>query len=699
MSDPEATNDQSIPFLESAEGEQERGALEGNAQALLYLLRLYTLSQRRAEVDFMAFVGFVRANSQRFLMKFPQLEEFAQHTEGMVGTYLKVLADKGLCSLERSGEDIRVVHFPQFYTELVNKAYRDLATHPDWPFPNEEQLGIELPQTLVTDVSIKTDFVAALGELQPERTAILRLIFPEMIHPIVIASDLVQKKLLELSVFKLRQFLAMRNNAGYVTHRLNTVLRGHEHGLKDIINTVMAKPGRAVATLLEPSDFTFRFWAHFANLILQEYRERSDKLAEEHSYCQAAYLIGLYNVHYRGQQQRATEKETLLKRFEAQFRKYPYAYTLKELYALRDDRGIPLIRKNTKDVFTDFLENKTKRDDLKGLPEILHLRTVSGKDYYIRRELVIPLFVKLLHEKSQELRDSYVEEWVQVLKDNRRVPAMNEDPEFERDLDLAVRNRYPFFYSLLNQNLLFLAREVANIDFDMAKTMERVLDRKRGTLHSLSQVLGLQRRDVLDSAKLRVPLFQRISLFKNLYYWLQRVFRGLRKSVRESAAKEGTAARRSEGEGARRGRGAERGAGASQALESHESKGAAAGSTTLRPTSASQLAAYRKAVENLELQLVGKDRSLPECLKELMERWNPLYDSQARTELVEDVNAMIRDYFRNLKRTFRASPPSAGRIRDLAAKLSENKSFDRIKRKDVFVQYIQLYMLKLMGER
>jgi len=177
------------------------------------------------------------------------------------------------------------------------------------------------------------------------------------------------------------------------------------------------------------------------------------------------------------------------------------------------------------------------------------------------------------------------------------------------------------------------------------------------------------------------------------------VFRGLRKSVRESAAKEGTAARRSEGEGARRGRGAERGAGASQALESHESKGAAAGSTTLRPTSASQLAAYRKAVENLELQLVGKDRSLPECLKELMERWNPLYDSQARTELVEDVNAMIRDYFRNLKRTFRASPPSAGRIRDLAAKLSENKSFDRIKRKDVFVQYIQLYMLKLMGER
>jgi hypothetical protein len=66
---------------------------------------------------------------------------------------------------------------------------------------------------------------------------------------------------------------------------------------------------------------------------------------------------------------------------------------------------------------------------------------------------------------------------------------------------------------------------------------------------------------------------------------------------------------------------------------------------------------------------------------------------------VQDVNAMIRDYFRTLRRSFRVSPPTAARLRDLAAKLAENKSFARITKKDYFLRYIEIYMLKLLADR
>ena len=644
----------------------------------------------------------MKANAARFLLRFPQLEHFAQRTEAMVATYLRVLVKRGLCSVEPSGEEPRSIHYPQLYAELVNKAYRELAANPDLPFPNEIQLGVDIPPSVITDVNIKSDFVSVLEGMQTEGPAILRLVFPELINPILITPELVRTKLLELTVHKARQFLSLRNNAGYVTHRLHTILRGHEHALRDIINVVMSRPGRAVGTLLEPSDFSFRFWAHFANLLLQEYKERADKLAEEHSYCQAAYLIGFYNVQYRGRQQLAMEKEGLVRKFEAQFRKYPYAYTLKDLYALRDDKGMPLVRKNTKDTFTAFLESKLKNDDAKGIPEVVRLKSVSAQEYYIHRELLIPLFVKILHEKEQELRDSYLEEWVELVKQNRRVPAMSDDAEFERDLDLALRNRYPLLYSLLNSNLLFLAREVSKLDYDMAKTMDRVLDPKRGVLNPLPRVVGLDRRDLLASAKLRVPLYQRLSLFKNLFYFFQRVLRGLRAAAHQVAVEGGLGAahRRSESP-------AGKGAGQTEANASElsgaggsrESANGGSHVTTLRPTSASQLAAYRKALHRLKLELVGSDNSIPESLQELVERWNPLYDAHARTELVLDVNAMIRDYFRTLKRTFGVGAPSAARIRGLAAKLAENKSFERIKRKDLFTRYIEIYMLKLLGDR
>jgi len=79
-------------------------------------------------------------------------------------------------------------------------------------------------------------------------------------------------------------------------------------------------------------------------------------------------------------------------------------------------------------------------------------------------------------------------------------------------------------------------------------------------------------------------------------------------------------------------------------------------------------------------------------------KWNPLYDSQARTELVEDVNSMIRDFMRGLRRGMRLKPPDAERIRLLAEQLSQNRAFDRIKRKDLFRQYIEIYMIKLLSE-
>ena len=122
------------------------------------------------------------------------------------------------------------------------------------------------------------------------------------------------------------------------------------------------------------------------------------------------------------------------------------------------------------------------------------------------------------------------------------------------------------------------------------------------------------------------------------------------------------------------------------------------GSTTLRPVTSKQLAAYRRAISSLKEQFVGSERTVADSLSQLMEKWNPLYDTQARKNLVEDVNAMVRDYLRNIRRTFRINPPDAERIRSLAEKLAANKSFNRLKPTDYFTRYIEIYMIKLLAE-
>jgi hypothetical protein len=116
------------------------------------------------------------------------------------------------------------------------------------------------------------------------------------------------------------------------------------------------------------------------------------------------------------------------------------------------------------------------------------------------------------------------------------------------------------------------------------------------------------------------------------------------------------------------------------------------------PVSARQLAVYKTAIQTLKNHFVGREKSIPERLGELAEKWNPLYDPKARTDLVEDVNSMVRDYLRSLRRGFRIKPPDAARIQALAVQVSQNKAFDRIKRKDLFVRYIEVFMIKILSE-
>ncbi len=702
MSDPSAPDSQNVPVLESIEQESGRGGLEPNAQALLYLLRIYTMNHRSARVDRLQFVNFVKNYAGRYTLKFPQMESFIQRTEGMVDTYLRALTERGLCSLEKEGQEDRWIFFPRYFIEALHKAYKTIEAKPEIPFPSAEDLKITIPEHLIMDLNIKTDFVSVLGELQPEQTQILRITFPQLVNPLLVTSDLVERKLMELSVHKLRVYLESRNNASYIVHRLHPALRGNERGLRDMISAVMTKPIRAVGTLLEPSDFSFRFWAHFANLVLQEHKDIDEKTAEEHGFCQAAYLIGFYNVHYRGRQQRQNEQTSLVKKLEVQFHKYPYAYTLKDLYNVRDTKGVPLVRQNTKEVFLEFLENKTKAGSYETLPELVQLKTIHGKNYYIHKDLLVPLFVKMLHEQAREIKDYYVEEWVRLLKESKRTMAMSEDQEFSRDLDITLKNRAPFLYSLLNYSLLYLAKEQGKINYDMARTMDQVLDEKKGQLQPLPKILGISRKDVMDDAKLRIPIWKRLIIFRGLFYFFQNIFRGLKKTWRRSRERAGTRKKDARRQGAVK-PGTSRGTFAATAA-SPESGGPATGaaeqvgSTTLRPVTSQQLVAYRKAISDLKEQFVGSDRTIAGSLNELMEKWNPLYDPQARRNLVEDVNAMVRDYLRNIRRTFRISPPDAARIRTLADKLAANKSFDRIKHKDYFTRYLEIYMIKLLGE-
>ncbi len=673
-------------ILEPVEEEPKRASLDPLPQAVLHMLRHFAMLQRRARFEFGEFAGFVKVNLGRFLLNFPQLEQLAQRTDLQLSMHLRALGERDLCRLEYDGPEIVGILYPGFFSEVVRKLYGLLEQRPQEPFPNEKGLNLKIPDDLVLDVDLKTEFVELLSNPRPEAPEVLRLGFPDGLPQILVTADLMKGKLLEVSLAKLREYLGSRNNAGYIMHRLLPALRGNDHVLRDTLNAIITRSGRAISSITEPSDFSFRFWAHFANLVVQDYRERTDRNAEETGYCQAAYLAGYYNVYYRGRVQSASEKTTVLKRFDLQFRKAPYAYTLRDFYGVKDEKGLPLVRSSTQDVFLKFLEERTRLEGQKGLPELVRLKTASGQEYYLAREIIVPFFLKRLYDRRDQVREQYIDSWSEAIREGQRLAAMREERAYANDLDAVLRGLDPLLHALLNYSILFLAREHAKLSVEQQRELGRCLDDAQGRMAPLDEILGLPRKQLLEDARLRVPVWQRYPLFKTLVNWLRSLFQGSGSRAERMAPKEG----------AKPAEAAPKGPAAGKRAASGEKE--EAGTTVTSPVSARQLAVYRNAVQNLKVQFVGTDKTVPERLGELAEKWNPLYDPKARTDLVEDVNAMIRDYLRSMRRGFRLKPPDAARLQALAGQISRNQAFDRIKRKDLFLRYLEVYMIKILGE-
>jgi hypothetical protein len=105
----------------------------------------------------------------------------------------------------------------------------------------------------------------------------------------------------------------------------------------------------------------------------------------------------------------------------------------------------------------------------------------------------------------------------------------------------------------------------------------------------------------------------------------------------------------------------------------------------------------RRSVQSLVSQYVPEGKTIDATLGELAEKWNPLFATEPKKNLVEDVNALVRDFLRPIRRSFLERPPDVTRIQSLAEQLSANKSLAKIKKREVLMRYIELYIIRYLG--
>ncbi len=657
------------------------------------LLKAFAKTYKKIHFDFPTFVKFTSAYLEQYGNRFKELKIITSNPKALLFKSLEDLEKKHKVSLAYKGAAIESIYFPLYAVLLLQKAYEDIERNPEAPFPTDETLGVTVPSDLVASVDVPNGFNDLLKSKPSKTQSIIRLTFPSGIQSILIIPEILPRQLLDYALNKIRVYMSKAGNASFIQSRLRPAFRDHQVSMQTTLNNIVIKPSTAVSSIIEASDFSFRFWANFSNLLTREQSEKRDLLISESNLAQAAYILGVVNVYYRELvRNKATERAETLKSLDSELKRPPYAYTLKDLLNLRDKQGTPLIKPDDMERVTKFLSSKTRPAKNRMLPDLVIIRAGQGREYYIYKNQLPLVFVQKLRETAMQMRNYYLESWPEAIRNDEKPASMDDDNQFLQDIRARLSTNYPLCNALLDYNLLNGVERETKIRPELLPEFNSCFNRRLRKLKPLNEILKLDRGELSKITKKQLRFWERYKVFRKLVALLFGLFSS-------SARRTGTVSRGQGQQTLRKGfvkiqtdedRRLEQAGLSTEAA----ARAPGAGGTTYTD----KKAAYEKAVQVLKEHFVGKGLNASTSLKELADKWNPLFDRKARENLIEDVNSMIRDYIRGLRKGFRIKPPNVERLEAIAQKLSQHSAFERIKKRELFKHYIEIYMITLLEE-
>jgi hypothetical protein len=474
--------------------------------------------------------------------------------------------------------------------------------------------------------------------------------------------------MLPLVLGKIRDYLRTDKNSSYMETKLRAIFRSREMLVHDQIEMAQTRLDDALQSVRKPNDFHFHFWTQMSSEIIKEYAQKTEKLDMEHGFCQAAYLLGYFSVHYKGQHQKSQQREATHKLLTDALQKPPFTFTVQDVYNITDDRGVLISKKVSQAEINEWLEEMLKRPSTEKISELVTIDTTDRSGLMIHSRQYIPLMLRQIKAAAPVITRELTNEMATIMLDERTEAWLEDDAEFESVVAKRVREEFTLLYGLATFQTLFLVIDGQELAAGLRDSAMALIDRERKSMRPWTEILELDRASMYRDARLRLPVWMLIPIVRGIV----RLFRAMFSHPSRDGTKRGSAS----------------------------SPSASTSSTPSAEDSASAREARKKKFQDdlaiMQQEFISSHQTPDQRLKELRQQWNPLIDPIAANNLVEDVNALCRDTLRRMRYTKTLEAPNRERIQELASRIASNTAFERIRRRKAFETYLKLYLLTVL---
>jgi hypothetical protein len=200
------------------------------------------------------------------------------------------LTADGKCELITRGE-VNQIYMPFFYLELLDKAYKGVDENTDTPFFSDEALKITLPESDVMTLASEHDLLFLLEGSGDSKDKILKIIFPDDFGSALVLTEMIPRRLSEMALVKIRNYLLRSGNKDYAYNKLSTQLQGKEVYLREVLEKLVKQPLVLYADIETGGELFYIFWGHFSTLVKADIKKKRERLTMDIATFQAVFII------------------------------------------------------------------------------------------------------------------------------------------------------------------------------------------------------------------------------------------------------------------------------------------------------------------------------------------------------------------------------------------------------------------------
>jgi hypothetical protein len=643
---------------------------------LYYILKAYANKKNSPYINIEEFISFLESYSARKAPEQPEWTKWTGETAVKFWSEMAGLVENERCILMADTPEGRI-YMPHLYVDLLKEAYHSIDDTADLPFPDEESLHITIPEDQMQILNLESDMgpffegprdsrglPVSLQKNVPDKgpepanthPLIMRLIFPDGYGSALILAPMIPQRLMESALLKIRHYLRAHSNREYALHKLSPPLQGKEKQLREILDQISVRPLDCLTAMESFGDFAWLFWAHFCALVKNDIKKKKEILAEDLAALQAIFVTEICNGFYKARAVKQREREIAFRSLELRMEKPPYYYTIEEIRQFTNDKGVLLTSLYSPEELTTYLKKRVTEAGDHDLPDWLIFQGKKSERRYIKKEKLLPLCSKLINETRPLIQKEIIKRWVNLVRNFQSESAMEKDAAFDKLLEACTAALSPVLKALLEEPKLFFVHEEMKGSQKVIPASFRFFQGDK--LIPLHDLYDIHRKDTLNEARLLLPFWYSIPILASLIAFFKRLRK--RKAVPQKTDEEIVLAEEA-------------------GSENREAKD------------------IQNIARNIADELVPPGQSLDEYLADLETRWSRLLDKQARQNLIEDVNALVRDRLRHTLRLHKKRKISREGLGGIAANLvSEIPALRSLSAQDSLRLYLELYMVKLL---